>query len=255
MCGRYELSSHPAAIALAFGLPQPPSLMPRYNIAPTQQVPIVRQNAAGERELAQVRWGLVPRWAKDPAIGVRMINARGETLTLKSAYRNAYARHRCLLPVNGFYEWQATQTRKQPMHIGMRDGRPFGLAGLYERWLSPEGEVLDTCTIVTTSASDQLRQVNERMPVIVPTEHYARWLDPANADVGDLVVPWSGESLRVYPVSMRVNAVRNDDAAICDPVDVAGSDAAAAESSEPELPLVVDDVPDDDEEPVQPSLF
>jgi putative SOS response-associated peptidase YedK len=255
MCGRYELSSHPAAIALAFGLPHPPALTPRYNVAPTQQVPIIRQNAAGERELAQVRWGLVPRWAKDPAIGVRMINARGETLMLKSAYRNAYARHRCLLPVNGFYEWQATQTRKQPMHIGMRDGRPFGLAGLYERWLSPEGEVLDTCTIVTTSASDQLRQVNERMPVIVPTEHYARWLDPANADVGDLVVPWSGESLRVYPVSMRVNAVRNDDAAICDPVDVAGSDAAAAESSDPELPLVVDDVPEDDEEPVQPSLF
>jgi putative SOS response-associated peptidase YedK len=255
MCGRYELSSHPAAIALAFGLPHPPELTPRYNIAPTQQVPIVRQNAAGEREVAQVRWGLVPRSAKDPAIGVRMINARGETLTLKSAFRNAYARHRCLLPVNGFYEWQATEGRKQPMHIGMRDGRPFGLAGLYERWLSPEGEVLDTCTIVTTSASDQLRHVHERMPVIVPVAHYARWLDTANVDVGDLVVPWSGESLRVYPVSTRVNAVRNDDAAIRDPVDVARSDAAAAESSEPELALVADDVPDDDEEPVQASLF
>ena len=255
MCGRYELSSHPAAIALAFGLPHPPPLAARYNIAPTQQVPIVRQNAAGERELAQVRWGLVPRWARDPEIGVRMINARGETLTLKSAYRNAYARHRCLLPVNGFYEWQATDTRKQPMHIGMRDGRPFGLAGLYERWLSPEGEVLDTCTIVTTAASDELRHIHDRMPVIVSTAHYARWLDTASTDVGDLVVPWSGESLRVYPVSTRVNAVRNDDAAICDPVDVAQGNDAAAESAEPELPLVVDDVPDDDDEPVQASLF
>lgn len=254
MCGRYELSSHPAAIALAFGLPHPPALAQRYNIAPTQQVPIVRLNAAGERELAQVRWGLVPRWAKDPAIGVRMINARAETLALKSAFSNAYARHRCLLPATGFYEWQPTPARKQPMHIGMRDGRPFGLAGLYERWLSPEGEVLDTCTIVTTSASEQLRDVHERMPVIIAAADYARWLDTAHADVDDLVVPWSGEPLRVYPVSTRVNAVRNDDAAICDPIDIAQSDAAA-ENAEPELPLVIDDVPEDDEEPVQASLF
>lgn len=259
MCGRYELSSHPAAIALAFGLPHPPDLTPRYNIAPTQQVPIVRLNAAGERELAQVRWGLVPRWAKDPAIGVRMINARGETLTIKSAYRNAYARHRCLLPVNGFYEWQMTPAGKQPLHIGMRDGRPFGLAGLFERWLSPEGEVLDTCTIVTTSASEALRSVHERMPVIVPAAHYTRWLDAASTDVADLVVPWSGEPLRVYPVSRRVNAVHNDDEKIRDPIDVARGDVAtmaatAAELSEPELPLVVDDVPED-EEPVQAQLF
>src|SRR6476619_1952482 len=130
MCGRFELHTNPAAIALAFGLSQPPAIAPRYNIAPTQDVPVVRETRDGDRELAQVRWGLVPRWAKDPSIGVRMINARGETLTMKSAFRNAYARHRCLLPVNGFYEWQVTQTRKQPMHIGMCDGRPFGLAGL-----------------------------------------------------------------------------------------------------------------------------
>jgi len=254
MCGRYELSSHPAAIALAFGLAHPPDVRPRYNIAPTQQVPIVRLNSAGERELAQVRWGLVPRWAKDPAIGVRMINARGETLTTKSAFSNAYARHRCLLPVNGFYEWQLTRAGKQPLHIGMADGRPFGLAGLYERWLSPEGEVLDTCTIVTTSASAALRAMHDRMPVIVPSPHYARWLDPANADVADLVAPWSGEQLRVYPVSTRVNAVRNDDAQLCDPVDVAVV-TAATEPAEPELAFDIDDAPDEDEAPVQASLF
>ena len=254
MCGRYELSSHPAAIALAFGLAHPPDVRPRYNIAPTQQVPIVRLNSAGERELAQVRWGLVPRWAKDPAIGVRMINARGETLTTKSAFSNAYARHRCLLPVNGFYEWQLTRAGKQPLHIGMADGRPFGLAGLYERWLSPEGEVLDTCTIVTTSASAALRAMHDRMPVIVPSPHYARWLDPANADVADLVAPWSGEPLRVYPVSTRVNAVRNDDAQLCDPVDAAGV-TAATEPAEPELAFDIDDAPDEDEAPVQASLF
>ena len=132
MCGRYELSSHPAALALAFGLSLPPDVAPRYNIAPMQQVPIVRLNAAGERELTFVRWGFVPRWAKDSSIGARMINARAETLASRYAFHNAYARHRCLLPVNGFYEWQASPSGKQPMHIGMADGHPFGLAGLYE---------------------------------------------------------------------------------------------------------------------------
>lgn len=225
MCGRYELSSHPTAIALAFGLPHPPDIRPRYNIAPTQQVPIVRHNAAGERELVQVRWGLVPRWAKDPSIGAKMINARGETVASKGAFRNAFARHRCLVPANGFYEWRRTRSGKQPMHIGMSDGRPFGLAGLYERWLSPDGEVLDTCTIVTTSASGSLADVHPRMPVIVPDAEYARWLDCANADVADLLAAWSGAPLRIHPVSTRVNAVINDDAQLCEPVSVA-ADAA-----------------------------
>lgn len=231
MCGRYELSSHPAAIALAFGLAHPPDVHPRYNIAPTQKVPIVRLNATGERELVQVKWGLVPRWAKDPSIGARMINARGETLTSKSAYRNAYARHRCLVPANGFYEWQATPAGKQPMHIGMPDGRPFGMAGLYERWLSPAGEVLDSCTIVTTSANDALRPVHDRMPVIVPDAAYERWLDAANADVTDLLAAWKGDALRVYSVSTRVNVVHNDDARLTDPIEA--GDAGCSEPAEP----------------------
>src|SRR6185312_17118558 len=121
MCGRYELHTHPAVLALAFGLPFPPDITPRYNIAPMQNVPVIRRGADGARELTQVRWGLVPRWAKDPAIGARMINARGETLASRSAFRNAFARHRCLVPVNGFYEWQATPAGKQPLHIGMPD--------------------------------------------------------------------------------------------------------------------------------------
>jgi putative SOS response-associated peptidase YedK len=205
-------------IALAFGLPFPPEIRPRYNIAPMQQVPIIRENSEGTRELVQVRWGLVPRWAKDPSIGTRMINARAETAATKGAFRYALARHRCLVPVNGFYEWRRTASGKAPLHIGMPDARPFGLAGLYERWLSPEGEVLDTCTIVTTAACESLRDVHERMPVIVPDADYARWLDCSNPDAGDLLATWSGERLRVYPVSTRVNAVRNDDAALCDPI-------------------------------------
>ena len=189
MCGRYELHAHPAAIALAFGLAYPPEIQPRYNIAPTQQVPIVRLNAAGERELVQVRWGLVPRWAKDPSIGARMINARAETVATKPAFATAFRRHRCLLPADGFYEWQAARrtAAKQPMRVGMKDGSVFGLAGLYERWLSPEGEPLDTCTIVTTEANALLRDVHPRMPVIIAPEAYEQWLDPTDADAGALI--------------------------------------------------------------------
>ena len=258
MCGRYELSSHPAVIALAFGLQHPPAIRPRYNIAPMQQVPIVRVNAAGERELVQVRWGFVPRWAKDPAIGARMINARAETLASRPAFRNAFERHRCLVPATGFYEWQATPSGKQPMHIGMPDRQPFGLAGLHERWLSPEGEVLDTCTIVTAAACSSLRNIHDRMPVIVPAVEYERWLDPSNADVGDLVTSWSGDPLRVYPVSTRVNAVRNDDAALCEPIEQNGHHEAP-----PTADVKIDkrvnedasDSPSEEIEPVQTTLF
>ncbi len=218
MCGRYELSSHPTVIALAFGLAHPPDLRPRYNIAPTQQVPVVRIDSAGRRELVQLRWGLIPRWAKDPSIGSRMINARAETVADKAAFRIPYARHRCLLPASGFYEWQALPAHKQPVHIGMADGRPFAMAGLYERWRSPDDQVIDTCTIVTTRASDALRPIHERMPVIIAEAAHARWLDVANPDVADLLEPWSGEPLLAYPVSTRVNAVANDDPTLREPL-------------------------------------
>lgn len=218
MCGRYELSSHPAAIALAFGLAHPPELRPRYNIAPTQQVPVVRVDQAGRRELVQLRWGLIPRWAKDPSIGARMFNARAETVAEKPAFRVAYAKHRCLVPASGFYEWQASSAGKQPMHIGLPDGRPFGMAGLYERWRSPADEVVDSCTIITTRASDALRPIHDRMPVIVAEAQHARWLDPANADLADLLEPWSGEALLAYPVSTRVNVAANDDPQLREPL-------------------------------------
>ncbi len=258
MCGRYELSSHPAVIALAFGLPHPPEIKPRYNIAPMQQVPIVRVNAAGERELVQVRWGFVPRWAKDPAIGARMINARAETVATRSAFRNAFERHRCLVPVTGFYEWQTTRSGKQPMHVGMPDRQPFGLAGLHERWLSHEGEVLDTCAIITTEACASLRSVHDRMPVIVPAAEYERWLDPSNADVGDLVTTWSGAPLHVYPVSTRVNAVRNDDAEVCEPIEIGDHHDALPEADAKHRERVSNHASDEDIEdtvPVQTTLF
>lgn len=220
MCGRYELHTHPAVLALAFGLPCPPDIHPRYNIAPMQNVPVVRRGADGARELAQVRWGLVPRWAKDPSIGARMINARGETIAQKSAFRRPFERHRCLIPADGFYEWKTLPGgRKQPVRVTMKDGRPFAFAGLGERWLGADGEVVDTCTIVTTAANALLRPVYERMPVIVAPADYARWLDVDDEPPQDLVAPYPADAMTFTAVSTRVNAVRNDDATLIEPVD------------------------------------
>lgn len=215
MCGRYELHTNPAAIALAFGLAHPPDLHARYNIAPQTEVPIVRVGPDGERELVHVRWGLVPRWATDTSMGSRMINARGETIADKRSFRIGYRKHRCLLPADGFYEWAAAPgggARKQPLHIGMKDASLFALGGLYERWLSPEGEVLDTCTIVTTAANELLLPVHDRMPMIVAPRDYTRWLDPANADIADLIAPYPSAEMAYYPISARVNSVKHDDA-------------------------------------------
>jgi putative SOS response-associated peptidase YedK len=253
MCGRYELHTHPAAIALAFGLAQVPAFRPRYNVAPTDEVPIVRINSHGERELARMRWGLVPRWAKDPSIGARMINARSETVATKPAYRNALQRHRCLVPADAFYEWKPTPRGKQPMRVALASGEPFGMAGLYERWLSPDGEVLDSCTILTTTSNELLRPLHDRMPVIVPPEHHERWLDVSNADVLDLLVPFPPEAMQVYPVSRRVNAVQNDDPTLIERIeeDTAplatplGEVEAVEAADEPSAPKV----------PVQDELF
>ncbi len=243
MCGRYELHTHPGALALAFGLSIPPSIKPRYNIAPMQDVPVVRLGQTGERELAHVRWGLVPRWAKDPSIGSKMINARAETLAQKPSFRTALKRHRCLIPADGFYEWKTIPgAGKQPLHIGMKDGSTFALAGLTERWLSPEGDVLDTCTIVTTQANALLATMHERMPVIIAPPHYERWLDAAVSDVEALFAPYPAEAMTYYPVSTRVNSVRHDDPTLIDRVAEAGSPspndarAAPAAAEAPEQP-------------------
>ncbi len=243
MCGRYELHTHPAAIALAFELAHASSYEPSYNIAPMTDVPVVRVNANGERELVRMRWGFVPRWAKDTSIGNRMINARGETLADKPTFQMAFRRHRCLLPADGFYEWQSLplaageSPRKQPLHIGMKDATPFGLAGLFERWLSPDGEVLDTCTIVITDANALLAPVHDRMPLIIAPEQYARWLDPHEDDVRDLVVPFPAERMTHYPISTRVNNVRHDDDKIiecAEPVTVAAHEPEQVAPPEPE---------------------
>jgi putative SOS response-associated peptidase YedK len=245
VCGRYELHSNPAAIALAFGLAHVPPLHPRYNVAPMQEVPIVRVSASGARELVAVRWGLVPRWAKDPAIGSKMINARGETVATKPSFRTAFRRHRCLVPANGFYEWMPTADgRKQPVLIAMKDGSVFAFAGLYERWLTGDGEPLDSCTILTTDANDLLRAVHDRMPVIVAPDQYARWLDPAQDGPQALVAPYASDAMTWWPVSSRVNSVRHDDASLI----------ARLHEADPLLPLHADAAPPGPT-PEQPELF
>jgi putative SOS response-associated peptidase YedK len=250
MCGRYELHSHPAAIALAFGLARPPDVHARYNIAPMTDVPVVRINVEGKRELVRMRWGLVPRWAKDPSIGAKMINARAETLAAKPAFRTAYRRHRCLLPANGFYEWHevpAAHPPKEPLHIGMKDGGLFALAGLYERWLSNDGDVVDSCTIVTTEANALIRSFHDRMPVIVAPERYGEWLDPALPQADALLVPYSADAMLCFPVSTRVNSVRNDDESLIRPAQGASAAAVAPMPPGPPGPPAHD--------PEQESLF
>ena len=220
MCGRYDLHNLPGVVALMMGLPYPQDILPRYNIAPTQDIPVVRMGTNGEREMVAVRWGFVPRWARDPAIGLKMINARGETIATNKAFGIAFKRHRCLIPADGFYEWKKLAGgRKQPMRATMKDGTTFAFGGVAERWLSPEGEILDSCAIITIDANELLEPIHERMPVIIAPEAYERWLDGTAELPLDLLAPYPADAMRVYPVSTRVNATRNDDATLIEVVD------------------------------------
>ena len=212
MCGRFTLASPGEAVGELFGLTETPVLAPRYNIAPSQPVAAVR--AAGEgRELVALRWGLIPSWAKDPAIGDRLINARSETAAEKPSFRTALRQRRCLLVADGFYEWRKDGPRKQPHLIRFRDRRPFAMAGLWERWEGPDGPV-ESCTILTTAANEVVAPIHERMPVILVPETHAAWLAPATRDpvmLAPLLRPLAAEELEVFPVSLRVNSPANDD--------------------------------------------
>jgi len=215
MCGRFTLRTAGKVLAEVFHLPQVPQLPFRYNIAPTQAVAAVRQAAgSGQRELVQLRWGLIPSWAEDKKIGARLINARAETAASKPSFRSAFRHRRCLVPADGFYEWQRLDGRKQPYYLRLRDDRPFVFAGLWETWTSPDGEVVESAALLTTDANATVRPVHDRMPVILAPADYERWLDPAvqKPDVlRPLLRPYPAEEMAAYPVSLRVNAPRNDD--------------------------------------------
>jgi len=214
MCGRFTLSSPPEILASLFDLEEVPALSPRYNIAPTQPVAVVRLDLEREaRELTFLRWGLVPFWAKDPAIGSRLINARAETVAEKPAFREAFRHRRCLVPASGFYEWEKTEGGKQPFFFHAAADAPLAIAGLWERWKAPDGETLETCTLLTTEADDVVQPVHDRMPVVVRPQDYDLWLDPSatGADrLGALLGPGAGVRLVAHPVSTRVNTPAND---------------------------------------------
>lgn len=219
------LATPVAELKRVFEFSETPNLRPRWNIAPTQDVAAVRLGEDGARHLDLLRWGLVPHWADDPAIGNRMINARGESVADKPAFRSAFRQRRCLVPADGFYEWKAAGKRKQPHLIRRRDGRPLAFAGLWERWPGPKGaplpQPLETVTIVTTAAAGLIADLHERMPVMLEPEHWGLWLDPRTplAMVEALLRPAPAPGLEAVPVSTRVNDVRNDDDACIAPFD------------------------------------
>jgi len=221
MCGRFAFYSPHEAVVRLFGVTDAPGIEPRWNIAPTQFIAAVRE-PGGPREVAMLYWGLVPSWAKEKSIGARMINARSETLGEKPSFRNAFRRRRCLILADGYYEWQRSGTMKQPYYIGFADGQPFGMAGLWERWRDPaSGEPLESCCIVTTSPAPTVSFVHDRMPVIVPPEAYAEWLDPKNEATdrfARLFEPCPRPDLRARPVSRLVNNARNQGPELIEPV-------------------------------------
>ena len=219
MCGRFTLRTPANLLIEQFQLTAIPDLSPRYNIAPTQQAPVVRvATDASQREFVMLHWGLVPSWAKDPKMGNRMINARSETVATKPSFRAAFRRRRCLVIADGYYEWKKVGSQKQPFYIRSRDERPFAMAGLWEHWQAPSPDEttspLQSCTIITTQANDLTSDIHDRMPVILAAEDHGVWLDPQIEDrdrLETLLRPYDSDGLIADPVSRHVNSPRNDD--------------------------------------------
>ena len=217
MCGRYVLKSTPQHLREQFGIELPDAAhseewRPRYNIAPSQVAPVVRV-IEGQRHLDLLRWGLIPSWAEDLSIGMKLINARSETAATKPAFRAAFRSHRCIVPADGFYEWQHLASGKQPFYIHRKDGQLLAMAGLWEHWTPPgTQDSVQTFTILTTEANDVMRRLHDRMPVVLQVEDVARWLDPTAkaADLHALMRPLGDSALDAYPVGKAVGNVRND---------------------------------------------
>jgi len=217
MCGRFALLTPGHDLLTQFEVTQTPvdasMIAPRYNVAPTQPVVVVRGTPSNQRELTFLQWGLIPSWAKDHKIGSRLINARSETVAEKPSFRAAFKRRRCLVLADGFYEWQKLNGKKQPTYIHMADRKPFALAGLWESWHSPDGGVIDTCTILTTTPNELMQPIHNRMPVILEPEDYNTWLFPGSQPnlAMHLLRPFSDEKMVAYPVSTWVNSPAHDD--------------------------------------------
>lgn len=223
MCGRYRLSRRKQIVEEYFDVAGEDDWVPRYNIAPTQPVPIIRQHPKEPtRNFSLVRWGLIPSWAKDSSGAAMMINARSETAASKPAFRDALKSRRCLVPADAFYEWQRTGKTKQPFCFEVGAGELFAFAGLWDRWRAPDGNWLKSCTILTTTPNTLTATVHDRMPVILDPSNYDVWLDPGMTNIeaaSDLLKPFEAQLMRAYSVSPRVNNVANDDAGCSAPVE------------------------------------
>jgi putative SOS response-associated peptidase YedK len=210
MCSRYFLDADGNVIAYTFDVPVHERVGPRYNIAPTQEAPVIRAGEGGRREAAMLRWGLVPFWAKDPKMGSKLINARSETVAGKPSFRNAFRKRRCLVPASGFFEWTGEAGHKIPHAITLAGRKLFAFAGLYESWKSPEGEARETFTILTTEANRAMSAIHDRMPVILADADYDAWLHGPPEDAQALLRPSPDEEIRTRTVSRALNNPRND---------------------------------------------
>ncbi len=211
MCGRFALTIDLADVSKKFGVEPTMHTAPRYNIAPTQPVASIVRN--GEAHLVELRWGLIPSWAKDESIGARMINARAETLAEKASFKGLLRSKRCMIIADGFFEWKQENGHKTPMYITMKDHEPFAFAGLWDSWKSPAGEPLRSCTIITTQPNDVVAPIHDRMPAILLPEAYESWLDPSIKDeqfLSHWLAPYPAQAMTARPVSRLVNDPRHD---------------------------------------------
>jgi putative SOS response-associated peptidase YedK len=222
MCGRFTLYQSVEALAQNFQIEKLTDIEPKYNIAPTQMVATVLYNSeTNKRELQQLRWGLIPSWAKDMGIGAKLINARSETVTEKPAFRSAFKRRRCLVVADGFYEWQQQGSKKQPFYFHLLEKKTFGFAGLWEQWESPEGDKISSCTILTTKANELVQPIHDRMPVILQQEDYDTWLNPLVQTpeiLQPLLHPYPSEQMIAYPVSTLVNSPKHNNPECVKPI-------------------------------------
>lgn len=238
MCGRYVITTAPEAIRRLFGYAEQPTFPPRYNIAPTQPIPVVRL-VEGRRSFALVRWGLIPSWVKDPRTFSLLVNARGESVLDKPAFRNGMRRRRCLVPADGFYEWKAEGARKRPYFVRPAAGGPVAFAGLWECWIGPNGEEVETACIVTTEANRILRPIHDRMPAVIPEEAFDMWLDCARVDgetAAALLTPAPERLFEVYEVSTAVNRTAEDSPALVVPLVARPEPPPADEGVKPDRP-------------------
>lgn len=221
MCGRYALWDGKRELDWLFDIKVSEELQPRYNIAPSQDIPIVREEEPGRRELVFVRWGLIPAWAEDPAkLKLSLFNARAEGVATKPMFRNAFKNRRCLIPASGFYEWQQQPHHKQPFFTKAKDGHPLALAGLWDQWERGDQRI-ESCTIITTDADSLLKPIHDRMPVIIPREHFSAWLDPENHDADfleEFLVPAPSQGLEAEAVATTVNNVRSQGPELVEPL-------------------------------------